>query len=107
MRTDAHRSETDLHEGDDLAFEQRQVCDDERQHAKDNADLDERNQNKINKIIKTHLSISPNTMSSVPITATTSATIDPITIWRSACRFTNDGGRTRARYACVAPSLTR
>jgi len=40
-------------------------------------------------------STSPKTMSSVPITATTSATSAPSTILLSACRFTNDGGRTR------------
>src|SRR5579863_2221845 len=42
-------------------------------------------------------STSPRTMSRVPITAITSATIWPRHITSSACRFTNDGGRTRTR----------
>src|ERR1017187_9933464 len=51
-------------------------------------------------------STSPCTMSIVPMTATTSATSAPRTIRSSACRLTNDGGRTRKREGCVEPSLT-
>src|ERR1700722_13957427 len=51
-------------------------------------------------------STSPRTLSSVPITAITSATMAPRHITSSACRFTKDGGRTRTRYGCVEPSLT-
>src|SRR5207244_8703882 len=39
-------------------------------------------------------STSPSTMSIVPMTATTSATIMPRPILSSACKFTNDGGCT-------------
>src|SRR5205814_2393149 len=54
-----------------------------------------------------HRSTSPNTMSIVPISATRSETRCPCAIAGSACRFTNDGGRTRQRYACCdLPSLT-
>src|SRR5208337_3983567 len=42
-------------------------------------------------------STSPSTMSIVPMTATTSATRRPRTITSSACKLTNDGGRTRRR----------
>src|SRR5208337_4068620 len=42
-------------------------------------------------------STSPSTMSIVPMTATTSATSKPRTMTSSACRLTNDGGRTRKR----------
>src|SRR5271166_2916009 len=42
-------------------------------------------------------STSPKTMSSVPITAMTSATSWPRHITSSACRFTKLGGRTRSR----------
>ena len=42
-------------------------------------------------------STSPKTMSKVPIIATTSATNPPRTMRSSACRLTNDGGRTRRR----------
>src|ERR1019366_4038121 len=42
-------------------------------------------------------STSPSTMSIVPMTATTSATSKPRTIMSSACKLTNDGGRTRRR----------
>src|SRR6202021_4157640 len=51
-------------------------------------------------------STSPRTMSRVPITAITSATMAPRHITSSACRFTKDGGRTRTRYGSVEPSLT-
>src|SRR5690348_17496721 len=49
-------------------------------------------------------STSPNTISNVPMIATTSATNPPATMRSRACKFTNDGGRTRTRYGCVAPS---
>src|SRR5579863_7791555 len=57
-------------------------------------------------VIEHQRSTSPSTMSSVPITAMTSATSAPRTMMSSACRFTNDGGLTRTRYGCVEPSLT-
>ena len=42
-------------------------------------------------------SISPSTMSSVPMDAITSAIKRPCTIFWSACRFTNDGARNLMR----------
>src|ERR1700722_13044651 len=57
-------------------------------------------------VIEHQRSTSPRTMSSVPITAMTSATRAPRTIISSACRLTKDGGLTRTRYGCVDPSLT-
>src|SRR5947208_92239 len=42
-------------------------------------------------------STSPRTISSVPMTAITSATSWPRHITSSACKFTKDGGRTRMR----------
>ena len=44
---------------------------------------------------RTYLSTSPSTMSMLPIAATTSETNPPFTISGRACRFTNDGPRTR------------
>ena len=48
-------------------------------------------------VVEHQRSTSPRTMSSVPITAITSATSWPRHITSRACRFTNDGGRTRKR----------
>src|SRR6202453_1515811 len=54
-----------------------------------------------------HRSTSPNTMSWVPITATTSASMCPATISLSAARCANPGARTFSRYGLLAPSDTR
>src|SRR6266480_426922 len=54
-----------------------------------------------------HLSISPSTISSVPIIATTSATRCPRQSFFKAWRLINDGGRTRTRHGCAVPSETR
>src|SRR3954452_1846514 len=48
-------------------------------------------------LLKHQRSTSPRTMSSVPITATTSAINMPRTILSKPCKFTNDGGRIRMR----------
>src|SRR5208282_4964288 len=48
-------------------------------------------------LVQHQRSTSPSTMSSVPITATTSATSKPRTMMSRACKLTNDGGRTRNR----------
>src|SRR3984957_835350 len=50
-----------------------------------------------------HRSISPNTMSWVPITATTSASMWPRTISSSAARCAKPGARTLSRYGLFAP----
>src|SRR6185436_5352628 len=52
-------------------------------------------------------SISPSTISNVPIIATTSATRWPMLICFKACRLIKDGGRTRTRQGCCVPSETR
>src|SRR5580704_13244530 len=54
-----------------------------------------------------HRSISPNTISWVPITATTSASICPRTISSSEARCAKPGARTFRRYGLLAPSETR
>src|SRR5690606_3478470 len=54
-----------------------------------------------------HRSISPNTMSCVPITATTSASMCPCTISFIAARCANPGARTLTRYGLFAPSEIR
>ena len=46
-----------------------------------------------------HRSTSPRTISIVPINATRSETRCPLAMAGRACRFTNEGGRTRQRYA--------
>src|SRR5690606_29294891 len=51
-----------------------------------------------------HRSISPNTMSCVPITATTSASMCPCTISFIAARWGKPGARTLTRYGLFAPS---
>src|SRR5579863_75074 len=48
-------------------------------------------------VIEHQRSTSPSTISSVPMTAITSATSCPRTMRSSACKFTKDGGRTRMR----------
>ena len=47
LRTNAHRSEPDLHERDDFALQQREVRDDTGKCAENDTNLDERNQNVI------------------------------------------------------------
>src|SRR5690606_3694792 len=54
-----------------------------------------------------HRSTSPNTMSWVPITATTSASMWPSTISASADRCAKPGARQCNRYGLLAPSETR
>ena len=54
-----------------------------------------------------HRSISPNTMSMVPITATASAIMWPRAISSSAARCGKPGARIFRRYGLLAPSLTR
>src|SRR3954466_13840444 len=54
-----------------------------------------------------HRSTSPNTMSCVPITATTSASMWPLVISSSADRCTKPGARTLSRYGLLAPSEIR
>src|SRR5690606_31683447 len=54
-----------------------------------------------------HRSISPNTMSCVPMTATTSASMWPTTISFSAARCGKPAARTFTRYGLFAPSDTR
>ena len=54
-----------------------------------------------------HRSISPSTMSMLPIAAITSAISLPSTITGSACRFTNEGERIFMRQGRDEPSLTR
>ena len=56
--------------------------------------------------VAAHRSISPNTMSHVPITATTSASMWPRTISSSAARCGKPGARIFSRYGLLAPSLT-
>src|SRR5690606_2094800 len=51
-----------------------------------------------------HRSISPNTMSCVPITATTSASMCPCTISFIEARCGKPGARTLTRYGLFAPS---
>src|SRR5438094_1315927 len=57
--------------------------------------------------ITCHRSISPKTISSVPIIATTSATRCPRQSFLSACKFMKHGGRTRTRQGCCVPSETK
>ena len=59
------------------------------------------------KNVAAHRSISPNTMSMVPITATASAIMWPRVISSSAERCTKPGARIFMRYGLLAPSLTR
>ena len=54
-----------------------------------------------------YLSISPSTMSSVPMMATTSATRCPMDICRRACKLIKEGGRTCTRAGLAVPSETR
>src|SRR3954470_11602353 len=56
---------------------------------------------------RVHRSTSPNTMSCVPITATTSASMCPRTISSSAARCAKPGARILSRYGLLAPSDTR
>src|SRR5262249_17496883 len=95
-RSDAHRTQTHLHPRDNFTLSQRDDRDIPRHDRQNQGDLDQRYQNVVDCKIH-YLSISPKTISSVPMIATTSATIWPATIFRSDWRFTNDGGLTRAR----------
>src|SRR5688500_5402429 len=54
-----------------------------------------------------YLSISPNTISSVPIIATTSATRWPMQSFFNDCKLMKHGGRTRMRQGCCVPSDTK
>src|SRR5207248_7328813 len=72
--SDAHRAQPYLHEGDDLAFRERQSGNQQRQDGQNQRNLDERDENEIDRKFH-YLSISPSTISSVPMMATTSATM--------------------------------
>src|SRR5438270_12485667 len=52
-----------------------------------------------------YLSISPSTISMLPIAATTSAISRPEHIGSSACKLANDGERIWTRYGLAVPSL--
>ena len=54
-----------------------------------------------------HRSISPNTISMVPMMATTSASMWPRAISSSVARCAKPGARIFSRYGLLAPSLTR
>src|SRR5208282_5324007 len=120
---DAHRTEANLHVSEDFALEPVHRDYRDRKADKDQQDVDQRPEHisggaggyldvriEIGLDVLDELahqrSTSPRTMSRVPMTAITSATSWPRHIKSRACRFTNDGGRTRTRYGCVEPSLT-
>ena len=112
VRTDAHGPEAHLHVSENLALQPVHTDDGERDTAEHDKDVDQRPEGtavdgparggadycEVRRDEVGHQrSTSPSTMSSVPITAITSATNWPRHISSSACRFTNDGGRTRTR----------
>ena len=111
VRADAHGSEAHLHVGENLALQPVHANDGERDAAEHDKDVDQRPERTavlarrdLDVLVEVRRdevghqrSTSPRTMSSVPITAITSATNWPRHIRSSACRFTNDGGRTRMR----------
>src|SRR4029077_4486852 len=112
MRPNAHRPEPHLHVRENLAFEPVHGNHGDGEPREDQHDVDEspehvsRNAGSYLDVFvevrrdvlddRTHQrSTSPSTISSVPITAITSATNCPRHITSRACKFTNDGGRTR------------
>ncbi len=111
VRTDAHRPEAHLHVRENFALQPVHTDDGQRDTAEHDKDVDQRPEGTaVDARRDVHIlvevrrdevghqrSTSPSTMSSVPITAITSATNWPRHISSSACRFTNDGGRTRTR----------
>src|SRR5215469_7454242 len=121
MRADAHGAKADLHVSQNLAFEPVHRDDRDRKPDKNQQhvhrgpkEISSRSrsfvasnvgQDVLDEVVHQR-STSPRTMSSVPITAMTSATSCPRHIRSSAWRLTKLGGRTRTRYGCVDPSLT-
>src|SRR3954463_7090839 len=121
MRPNAHRPQTNLHVRQDLALQpvhrdhgDRQ-SDENKQHVDSRPkEIPSRSRCFVAAEIRLDVlhegvhqrSTSPKTISSVPMTAITSATSWLRHINSSACRFTKLGGRTRTRYGCVDPSLT-
>src|SRR2546422_10463342 len=108
MRAHAHRTKAHLHVRQNLALQpvHRDHCD--REPKKNQHDVDEspkKFSRRAGRLVAVEVgrdvlkelahqrSTSPKTMSSVPITAITSATNWPRHITSSACRFTNEGGR--------------
>ena len=61
---------------------------------------------RVRRRVLAHRSISPNTMSCVPMTATTSASMWPTTISFSDARCGKPGARTLSRYGLFEPSDT-
>src|SRR6476646_9203662 len=121
MRPDPHRSEANLHVRQNLALQPVHRDDRDREADKNKQYVDGSPEDisrgargaiagevrlDVQKEIVHQRSTSPRTMSSVPMTAITSATSCPRHITSRACRFTKEGGRTRTRYGCVDPSLT-
>src|ERR1700687_569703 len=109
MRANAHRPESGLHVGHHLSLDQHDVSRNERENRHNHQGIDERQNmrpEEFNEPVHQR-STSPNTISRVPIIATTSATMWPRTILSKACKLTNDGGRILTRYGCTVPSLTR
>src|SRR5208337_271209 len=122
-RPDPHGAQPRLHEREDFALHVDEVSHNPGDHRKHNQDLDGRQDEwmeseKVNCVlghslyrnskiarhtsdlefrISHYRSTSPSTISSVPITATTSATRWPRIMMSRACKFKRDGGRTRTR----------
>ncbi len=112
VRAHAHGAETDLHVSENLALEPVHCDYGDGEAHEDEKDINHRPEDISraagrfvavevgldvqNKVVHQR-STSPRTISSVPITAITSATSWPRHITSSACRFTKDGGRTRMR----------
>ena len=118
VRAHAHGAETHLHVRENLALQPVHRDHGDREAHEDQHDVDQRPEHvsggarrfvaEYDEYGRSHASAgliairiqrstSPRTMSSVPITAITSATSWPRHITSRACRFTNDGGRTRTR----------
>src|SRR5208283_5670070 len=109
MRTHAHRSQANLEVRQCLALDPVHANHGHRYARENDQHINQRPQLVVSRtrsdvaaqvgheLIEHQRSTSPSTMSIVPITATTSATSKPRTITSSACRLTNDGGRTRKR----------
>src|ERR1019366_10328772 len=116
MRADAHGAETNLHVRQNLAFQPVHGDHRDRKPGEDQQNVEQSPKNTsgdgasfagrpfstgqvslnaIENALEHQRSTSPSTMSSVPITAMTSATSAPRTIKSKACKFTHDGGRTR------------
>src|SRR5580700_3273221 len=109
MRTDAHRTEPNLKVRQRLALKPVHRHHRERDAGENDQHIDQRPElipglargHRAPEIghdeVRHQRSTSPSTMSIVPMTAITSATSRPRTMMSSACKLTNDGGRTRTR----------